>query len=166
MDRATTKMHGHAMSLSAQSSNAHVLSEKLSFVDVGNGEIAYTSIGSGPPLVLLHGWPLHGHTLRKLLPALSAHFTCHVIDLPGAGASRWSDRTAFSLGGQAESVKVFAARLGLTSYSILSHDTGGTIARQLAIIDAALSPIRRACGAFSEDRGPCHARVSETAPGL
>ncbi len=106
------------------------------FVDVGDAQIAYQKVGSGPPLLLLHGWPLHGETFRHVVPALAAHFTCYVPDFPGAGASRWTDRTAFGMAGQAESMKAFARRLGLTSYSIVSHDTGGTIARQLALIDA------------------------------
>ena len=107
------------------------------FVNVGDAEIAYHAIGAGPPLLLLHGWPLDGQTFRHLVPALAAHYTCYVIDLPGAGASRWSERTAFDFGSQAERLKIFADSLGLTSYAIFSHDTGGTIGRQLAIIDAA-----------------------------
>jgi pimeloyl-ACP methyl ester carboxylesterase len=124
------------MSPSVQRPDAHELSAKPSLVDVGDAAIAYHAIGSGPPLLLLHGWPLHGGTFRRILPALAAHHTCYVIDFPGAGSSRWTDRTAFGMGAQAEGVKAFASRMGLRSYSIVSHDTGGTIGRQLAIIDA------------------------------
>ena len=107
------------------------------FVDVGGTSIAYHAVGSGPPLLFLHGWPLNGRTFRGIVPALAAHFTCYALDFPGAGASRTTERTAYDMRSQAESTKVFAEKLALPSYSIVSHDTGGTIGRQLAIIDAA-----------------------------
>jgi pimeloyl-ACP methyl ester carboxylesterase len=111
-------------------------SEVPRFIDVGDAEIAYHTVGSGPPLLLLHGWPLNRHTFRHLVPALAARHTCYLFDFPGAGASRWTDRTRFEMANQAESVKVFAKRLGLARYSILAHDTGATIGRHLAVIDA------------------------------
>lgn len=45
------------------------------------------SVGSGSPLVLLHGWALHGGLFGTLLPALAARFRVHVVDLPGHGYS-------------------------------------------------------------------------------
>ncbi|MEO8747684.1 MAG: pimeloyl-ACP methyl ester esterase BioH [Rhodanobacter sp.] len=45
--------------------------------------------GHGPiPLVLLHGWAMHGGVLQPLVDALADHCTMHVIDLPGHGHSR------------------------------------------------------------------------------
>lgn len=43
--------------------------------------------GSGPDLVLLHGWGLHGGIFETLLPALTARYRVHVVDLPGFGRS-------------------------------------------------------------------------------
>ena len=43
--------------------------------------------GSGPPLVLLHGWAMHGGLLAPLVPALSARYRVAVVDLPGHGYS-------------------------------------------------------------------------------
>ena len=45
-------------------------------------------VGSGPPLVLLHGWAMHGGIFAPLVEALRAHRTLHVVDLPGHGHSR------------------------------------------------------------------------------
>jgi pimeloyl-[acyl-carrier protein] methyl ester esterase len=45
------------------------------------------SVGSGPPLVLLHGWALHAGLFAPLLPALAPHFRVHAVDLPGHGRS-------------------------------------------------------------------------------
>lgn len=44
--------------------------------------------GSGPPLVLLHGWAMHGGVFAPLLAHLRDRFTLHVVDLPGHGDSR------------------------------------------------------------------------------
>ncbi|HET7370429.1 MAG TPA: pimeloyl-ACP methyl ester esterase BioH [Gammaproteobacteria bacterium] len=43
--------------------------------------------GSGPPLVLLHGWGLHAGVWNETIPALSQHYRCIAIDLPGHGES-------------------------------------------------------------------------------
>lgn len=43
--------------------------------------------GSGPNLVLLHGWGLHGGIWQNILPELQKSFTVHNIDLPGFGYS-------------------------------------------------------------------------------
>lgn len=46
-------------------------------------------VGHGPlPLVLLHGWAMHGGVLQPLVDALQDHCTMHVVDLPGHGYSR------------------------------------------------------------------------------
>jgi len=49
-------------------------------------------LGHGPtPLVLLHGWAMHGGVLAPLVEALSAQCTMYVVDLPGHGHSRHVD---------------------------------------------------------------------------
>lgn len=44
--------------------------------------------GDGPPLVLLHGWAMHGGIFAPLVERLRAHRTLHVVDLPGHGHNR------------------------------------------------------------------------------
>ncbi|MCB1561063.1 MAG: pimeloyl-ACP methyl ester esterase BioH [Xanthomonadales bacterium] len=44
-------------------------------------------IGHGRPLVLIHGWAMHGGVFAPLVERLSADFELHVIDLPGHGRS-------------------------------------------------------------------------------
>lgn len=45
-------------------------------------------VGSGPPLVLLHGWAMHGGIFAPLVEALRGQRTLHVVDLPGHGHNR------------------------------------------------------------------------------
>jgi pimeloyl-[acyl-carrier protein] methyl ester esterase len=44
-------------------------------------------MGRGAPLVLLHGWAMHGGIFRPLSERLAEHFELHVVDLPGHGHS-------------------------------------------------------------------------------
>ena len=45
------------------------------------------SVGAGAPLVLLHGWGMHGGLFAPVLPALAQRRRVHVVDLPGHGYS-------------------------------------------------------------------------------
>ncbi len=44
--------------------------------------------GAGPPLVLLHGWAMHGGVFAPLLERLRDRYTLYLPDLPGHGRSR------------------------------------------------------------------------------
>ena len=46
--------------------------------------------GTGPDLVLLHGWAMHGGVFATLAERLARHFTLHLVDLPGHGLSAHS----------------------------------------------------------------------------
>jgi pimeloyl-ACP methyl ester carboxylesterase len=105
--------------------------------ETGTARLVYRRFGSGPPLLLVHGFPLSGFTWRKVLPALAERYTCYVPDLPGMGESEWTDATDFSFPGQGRTLKALVDRLGLDRYSVLAQDTGGTFARCLALEDGA-----------------------------
>jgi pimeloyl-[acyl-carrier protein] methyl ester esterase len=51
-----------------------------------------TVSGDGPPLVLIHGWAMHGGVFATLIERLRDRHTLYCIDLPGHGLSR-SDST-------------------------------------------------------------------------
>lgn len=102
----------------------------------GNGaRLAYRVVGTGPALVLVHGYPVHGETWRKLLPELARRFTCYVPDLPGLGLTEWRAETDFTFHGHAKNLRRWIDGLGLQSYDLLAHDTGATVARCLADTD-------------------------------
>lgn len=48
--------------------------------------------GSGPRLVMIHGWGLHGGIWNRLMPLLEDHFTVTRVDLPGHGRSPAMDK--------------------------------------------------------------------------
>ena len=108
----------------------------LQYQKLANCTLAYRVSGTGHPLLLLHGYPLNSLTFRHVVPPLAEDFTCYVPDLLGAGETDWSHSRDFSFTAQAETLKAFVNSQGWTSYSVVGHDTGGTIARKLALIDS------------------------------
>lgn len=46
-------------------------------------------LGSGPNLVMLHGWSMHSGVWHQLADYLAERFTLHLVDLPGHGSSDW-----------------------------------------------------------------------------
>lgn len=55
----------------------------------GHGSALHVEVvGKGPPLVLLHGWAMHGGVFAPLVERLRDARTLHVVDLPGHGHSR------------------------------------------------------------------------------
>lgn len=110
-----------------------LISQPLTMYGEGPTRLAYRTIGEGPPLLLIHGFPLHGMTFRKIVPDLSRDFTCVVVDLPGTGASAWDTTTDFSFPSHAARLARLMAHLGHERYAVLGHDTGGSVARHLAL---------------------------------
>lgn len=105
------------------------------YLDVGSGEAAYRCVGSGPDVLFVHGWPVSGATWRCLLPHLVDHVTCHVIDFPSAGSSRFDAETALSLEGHIETVRRVIDILDLEHLALVGHDSGGLIARHAVVGD-------------------------------
>lgn len=111
------------------------------FVEVECGAVAVRSVGTGPDVLFVHGWPVSGATFRTLLPHLVDHVTCHVIDLPGAGSSRFDDPDALRFEQHIESVRTVVDALGLERYAVVGHDSGGLIARHGVVGDPRLRAV-------------------------
>lgn len=99
------------------------------FLDVGAGEVAHRRVGRGPDVLFVHGWPVDGATFRSLLPHLAEHVTCHLIDLPGAGSSRFTGATPVTPDHHIRSLPRVLDLLGLDDVAVVGHDSGGLIAR-------------------------------------
>ncbi len=110
-------------------------------LDVGAGEVAYRRVGTGPDVLFVHGWPVSGATFRLLLPHLVDHVTCHVIDLPSAGSSRFDADTPMSIAQHITSVQRVVDLLELESLAVVGHDSGGLIARHAMVGDPRLRSV-------------------------
>ena len=118
------------------------------FLDVGAGEVAYRRVGTGPDVLFVHGWPVSGATFRSLLPHLADHVTCHIIDLPGSGSSRFTADTPLSMQQHISSVRRVLDILQLADVAVVGHDSGGLIARHAVAGD----PRVRAMGLINTEQ--------------
>ncbi len=92
--------------------------------------------GSGPPLLLLHGYPQTHVIWHKIAPALAQHFTVIAPDLRGYGDSSKppSDENHAPYSKRrmsADQVEVMAT-LGFDRFNLVGHDRGGRVAHRLA----------------------------------
>ncbi len=104
-------------------------------IRVGPASVHWRRRGSGMPIVFVHGFPLSGHTWDGVIRHLGAHFTCCTLDLIGLGESRSTAANDYSSPGQARAFQRTLSELGVTSYALVGNDTGGWVARELALID-------------------------------
>jgi pimeloyl-[acyl-carrier protein] methyl ester esterase len=87
-----------------------------------------TRIGSGPPLVALHGWGQTRAGLAPLAEALADRCTVVTLDLPGYGARR-ADPGPFDYARYADEVAaVVRATVGDEPFTLLGWSMGGSVA--------------------------------------
>ena len=117
------------MPLSASDAADLFRADPHDLIDQSDGAIACRRVGDGPDVLFVHGWPVNGATFRTLLPHLAPHVTCHVVDLLGAGSSRFDASTDLSIDRHIESVRSVVDWLGVDRLAVVGHDSGGMIAR-------------------------------------
>jgi pimeloyl-ACP methyl ester carboxylesterase len=97
--------------------------------------LAYDRVGSGTPVVLLHGWPGDRTDYRDTVPLLADHADVVVPDFRGFGESDKHDRPpleAYSREQQAGSVLALIEELGLDAPVIAGYDIGSRVAQVIA----------------------------------
>jgi pimeloyl-ACP methyl ester carboxylesterase len=94
------------------------------FVQLGEYRAAYQSIGSGPPLIFLHGFLGNGDNWQKLWPDLAAHYQCIALDLLGFGESSQPE-LKYTIWHQIEFLQQFIAALQLQEFHLVGHSYGG-----------------------------------------
>jgi haloacetate dehalogenase len=106
-------------------------------VDTGEARIFVRRAGSGPPVVLLHGFPETQLMWRDVAPRLASRFTIVCADLRGYGRSgcpdSGADHTAYAKRAMARDIVAVMERLGFRRFSIAGHDRGGRVAYRLAL---------------------------------
>ena len=99
---------------------------EYSFIDIKGKKIAYTSVGTGTPIVMLHGWPQSSYVWRKVVPLISKEYRIILIDLPGLGQSQSFD--TFSTADVSDIIAEVTQTLGIASYHLVGHDIGAWVA--------------------------------------
>ena len=119
--------------VSAMAISQPLMNEPERWIDLGHARLPYWILGRGPDLVLVHGWPADGRTWRRIVPVLAEHFTCHVIDLPGAGRSTWTDDTPRGCDGLTACLSQALPKMDLDArFGFVAFDSGGGFARKVA----------------------------------
>lgn len=107
--------------------------------------------GSGPPLLLLHGYPQTHLMWRKVAPRLAADFTVVAADLRGYGDSSkppgGADHAAYSKRAMAQDMVEVMDALGFSRFMVAGHDRSARVVHRLcrdhpaAVIRAAVLDI-------------------------
>ena len=114
------------------------------FPDFEKGELDTRSVrlffrrgGSGPPLLLLHGYPQTHVAWHKVAGALAERFTVVAPDLRGYGRSSCppddGEHRAYSKRTMAADMVKLMDALGFNRYAVMGHDRGGRVAYRLAL---------------------------------
>lgn len=96
--------------------------------------VHWVEAGEGPPLVLIHGLLVSHLEWLDVMPALSEHFRCIALDLPGHGQSDkpGEDRFPYTREAFADVVRELMRDLGIERAHVCGHSLGGAIAVTLA----------------------------------
>jgi haloacetate dehalogenase len=104
-------------------------------VQTSGAEINLVTGGSGPPLLLLHGYPQTHLLWRKVAPRLAQDFTLVIPDLRGYGDSAkppsTPDHAAYSKRALAQDQVETMAALGHERFRVAGHDRGARVTHRL-----------------------------------
>lgn len=101
---------------------------------VNGVEIAYSIGGSGPPVLLLHGFPQTRAMWTHIAPVLARHFTVVCADLRGYGASGKPEGVAaYSFREMAADQVGLMAHLGFAQFHAVGHDRGARTVHRMAL---------------------------------
>ncbi|MBK1841485.1 alpha/beta hydrolase [Azospirillum sp. YIM B02556] len=105
-------------------------------IDLKAGGVGFSGAtgGTGPAVLLLHGYPQTHIAWRRIAPELARDFTLVIPDLPGYGASRpdrmaprWTKRRVGT------ALVALMERLGHGRFAVVGHDRGARAGYRLAL---------------------------------
>src|SRR5678815_593777 len=93
--------------------------------------------GSGPPVLLLQGWPQTHLEWRHVAPLLAQRFTVVATDLRGYGDSSkppgGESHAGYSKRAMAQDQVEVMRQLGFERFAVVGHDRGGRVACRMAL---------------------------------
>ncbi|KGX92566.1 alpha/beta hydrolase [Pontibacillus halophilus JSM 076056 = DSM 19796] len=95
-------------------------------------KVNYTDVGSGTPIILLHGIPTWSYLYQDTIQELEEDYRVIAPDLLGYGFSDQRDQFNRSLNIQADMVVKLMDELGLEKANVVAHDIGGGVGLILA----------------------------------
>ena len=93
-----------------------------------DGNWTYLKGGTGPALVLIHGFAANKENWLLLAPKLMKHYTLYIPDLLGFGESDRPLGAVYTIEAQAERLIRWADELGLAQFDVMGNSMGGYLA--------------------------------------
>jgi len=110
---------------------------KTETIDADGVAIHCAHGGSGPPVLLLHGYPQSLAMWARIAPVLAERYTVICCDLRGYGDSAkpkcLPDRSNYAFRAMAADQAAVMTRLGFERFHVIGHDRGGRTAHRLAL---------------------------------
>jgi len=110
---------------------------KTSKIKTSGAEIHAVSGGSGPGLLLLHGYPQTHVIWHKIAPALAKNFTVIAADLRGYGDSSkppdGENHAGYSKRAMAQDQVEVMQHFGFEKFAVVGHDRGGRVGHRMAL---------------------------------
>jgi len=102
------------------------------YVGTGRLGVHIAEAGSGPPVLLLHGWPQHWYAWRELIPLLAGSWHLICPDLRGFG---WTDAPAsgYRTADLAADMVALLDALELDRVDVIGHGEGGRAGFELCL---------------------------------
>jgi pimeloyl-ACP methyl ester carboxylesterase len=94
-------------------------------------EVFYRNEGSGPPLLLIHGYPFNTWDWAPIWPTLTERFAVIAPDMLGMGFSDKPRTYEYSVPDHADMHEALLAHLGVTACHILAHDIGDSVGQEM-----------------------------------
>jgi haloacetate dehalogenase len=107
------------------------------YATIDGTDIAYVIGGSGPPVLLLHGFPQSKAMWARVAPQLALHRTIVCADLRGYGDSAkprcLPDRSNYAFRAMAADQVGLMRHLGFQRFHVVGHDRGGRTGYRMAL---------------------------------
>lgn len=100
-----------------------------------SSHVAYIDIGSGPPLILLHGCPFSAYEWSEIIPTLSKHYRVIAPDLLGLGDTPVRLNEDYRLPRDVTMVRELMDALQIPSAPFIAHDHGAATLQLLMLQD-------------------------------
>jgi proline iminopeptidase len=120
---------------SAGNGGSHVYKVEEGFVDAGGVLIYYKALGTGEPLVILHGGPgaSHEYLLPYLIPLAKTNRLVFIDERGSGRSTKLDDPSGYTVENMADDVEAVRRELGLGKISLLGHSYGGVLAQAYAL---------------------------------
>ena len=106
-------------------------------IDTSGATINVLTGGSGPPVLVMHGYPQTHFEWHLVAPELAKRFTVALIDLRGYGDSSKPpdgvNHAGYSKRAMALDGVEVMERLGHRTFAVVGHDRGGRVAHRLTL---------------------------------